>query len=119
MPSRDARWPGRRWTAVAEAGRSVDDADLPGLIEEVFGADVAVVALGAGFDGLAASSDDAKLIVLGTSQVPAGSGSRSRTSWATCSRATTRASTSTGMSTTGRRRRTRARCGPTASRRPS
>ena len=56
---------------VAKAGRSVDDADLPGVTEDVFGADVAVVALDAGFDGLAASSDDAKLIVLGTSQVPA------------------------------------------------
>jgi Zn-dependent peptidase ImmA (M78 family)/transcriptional regulator with XRE-family HTH domain len=56
---------------VTEAGRPVDAADLPDLVEEVFGADVAVVALEAGFDGLAASSDDAKLIVLGTSQVPA------------------------------------------------
>ena len=56
---------------VAKAGRSVTDADLPGMAEDVFGADVAVVALAEGFDGLAASSDDAKLIVLGTSQVPA------------------------------------------------
>ena len=52
---------------VADAGRSVADADLPALIEDVFGADVAVVALDEGFDGLSASSDDAKLIVLGTS----------------------------------------------------
>jgi Zn-dependent peptidase ImmA (M78 family)/transcriptional regulator with XRE-family HTH domain len=61
------------WSAlvlVAKAGRSVDDADLLGVTEDVFGADVAVIALDAGFDGLAASSDDAKLIVLGTSQVP-------------------------------------------------
>jgi Zn-dependent peptidase ImmA (M78 family)/transcriptional regulator with XRE-family HTH domain len=56
---------------MSRAGRSVDDADLPGVTEEVFGADVAVVALDTGFDGLAASSNDAKLIVLGTSQVPA------------------------------------------------
>jgi Zn-dependent peptidase ImmA (M78 family)/transcriptional regulator with XRE-family HTH domain len=56
---------------VTKAGRSVDEADLPGVTEDVFGADVAVVALDAGFDGLAASSDEAKLIVLGTSQVPA------------------------------------------------
>ena len=56
---------------VTEASRSVGDADLPGMTEAVFGADVAVVVLDAGFDGLAASSDDAKLIVLGTSQVPA------------------------------------------------
>ena len=56
---------------VAEASRSVGDVDLPGMTEAVFGADVAVIVLDAGFDGLAASSDDAKLIVLGTSQVPA------------------------------------------------
>ena len=47
------------------------DADLPALVEQAFGADVAVVVLDEGFDGLAASSDEAKLIVLGTSQVPA------------------------------------------------
>ena len=41
------------------------------MTEDVFGADVAIVALDAGFDGLAASSDEAKLIVLGTSQIPA------------------------------------------------
>jgi Zn-dependent peptidase ImmA (M78 family)/transcriptional regulator with XRE-family HTH domain len=55
---------------VAKAGRSIDDVDLPAVTEEAFGADVAIVMLDAGFDGLAASSDDAKLIVLGTSQVP-------------------------------------------------
>jgi Zn-dependent peptidase ImmA (M78 family)/transcriptional regulator with XRE-family HTH domain len=62
-----------RWalSLVTEAGRSVGDTDLPSVVEEVFGADVAVVALDAGFDGLAASSEDAKLIVLGTSQIPA------------------------------------------------
>ena len=41
------------------------------MTEDVFGADVAVIALDEGFDGLAASSDEAKLIVLATSQVPA------------------------------------------------
>ena len=56
---------------VAEAGLSLTDAALPALVEQAFGADVAVVALDEGFDGLAASSDEAKLIVLGTSQVPA------------------------------------------------
>lgn len=56
---------------VAAEGLSVATDDLPELVEEVFGADVAVVALDDGFDGLAASSDTAKLIVLGTSQVPA------------------------------------------------
>ena len=56
---------------VAEAGLSLTGASLPALVEKAFGADVAVVALDEGFDGLAASSDEAKLIVLGTSQVPA------------------------------------------------
>jgi Zn-dependent peptidase ImmA (M78 family)/transcriptional regulator with XRE-family HTH domain len=56
---------------VAKTGRSVDDPDLPDLTEKVFGADVAVVALNAGFDGLAASAVDAKLIVLSTSGIPA------------------------------------------------
>ncbi|MGO9298197.1 MAG: ImmA/IrrE family metallo-endopeptidase [Streptosporangiaceae bacterium] len=56
---------------VTSAGLSVVDEDLPTLIEKAFGADVAVVALDDGFDGLAASSDEAKLIVLGTSQIPA------------------------------------------------
>ena len=70
-PSRAGRWPGRRWPKSAAAGPSVGEADLPALVEAVFGADVAIVALDAGFDGLAASSEDAKLIVLATSQVPA------------------------------------------------
>jgi Zn-dependent peptidase ImmA (M78 family)/transcriptional regulator with XRE-family HTH domain len=56
---------------VTSAGLSVTDADLPALVEAAFGADVAVVVLDEGFDGLSASSDDAKLIVLGTSAVPA------------------------------------------------
>ena len=55
---------------VAEAGRSVTEADLPALVEDVFGTDVAVIELDDGFDGLAAASDDAKLIVLATSQMP-------------------------------------------------
>ena len=61
---------GRRSRAFSEAGRSVAEADLPALVEEVFGADVAVIELDEGFDGLAASSADAKLIVLATSRVP-------------------------------------------------
>ena len=56
---------------VTSAGLSVTDADLPALVETAFGADVAVVMLDEGFDGLSASSDDAKLIVLGASAVPA------------------------------------------------
>lgn len=55
---------------LSAAGLSVTDADLPALIEAAFGADVAVIALDDGFDGLAAASDDAKLIVLATSTVP-------------------------------------------------
>jgi Zn-dependent peptidase ImmA (M78 family) len=55
---------------VALADRSVAETDLPSLIEEVFGADVAVIELDEGFDGLKASSADAKLIILGTSRVP-------------------------------------------------
>jgi Zn-dependent peptidase ImmA (M78 family) len=56
---------------AAEKGLSPTGASLPALVEKAFGADVGVVALDEGFDGLAASSDEAKLIVLGTSQVPA------------------------------------------------
>jgi Zn-dependent peptidase ImmA (M78 family)/transcriptional regulator with XRE-family HTH domain len=55
---------------VAEAGRLVTEPRLAELVEDIFGADVAIVDLGAGFDGLAASSDAAKLIVLATSQIP-------------------------------------------------
>ena len=55
---------------LTEAGKSTSEARLAALVEDVFGADVAVVELGQGFDGLAASSDEAKLIVLATSQVP-------------------------------------------------
>jgi Zn-dependent peptidase ImmA (M78 family)/transcriptional regulator with XRE-family HTH domain len=56
---------------TASAGLSVTDADLSALVETAFGADVAVVRLDDGFDGLSASSEDAKLIVLGTSAIPA------------------------------------------------
>jgi Zn-dependent peptidase ImmA (M78 family)/transcriptional regulator with XRE-family HTH domain len=56
---------------LTEAGLSVVDADLPAVVEKTFGADVAVVTLDEGFDGLAASSDNTKLIVLATSRVPA------------------------------------------------
>lgn len=58
-------------TRVTEAGRSIATGNLVTLIEEVFGVDVAVVELGTGLDGLAASSEQVKLIVLATSQVPA------------------------------------------------
>jgi Zn-dependent peptidase ImmA (M78 family)/transcriptional regulator with XRE-family HTH domain len=56
---------------VGAAGHSVGTGSLLTLVERVFGADVAVVELGAGFDGMAASSEEVKLIVLATSHVPA------------------------------------------------
>jgi Zn-dependent peptidase ImmA (M78 family)/transcriptional regulator with XRE-family HTH domain len=56
---------------VREAGRLVTQADLPSLIEEAFGVDVAIIKLDDGFDGLAASSAGANVVVLATSRVPA------------------------------------------------
>jgi Zn-dependent peptidase ImmA (M78 family) len=56
---------------TAAAGLSVTGPDLPALVEMAFGADVAVVMLDEGFDGLSAASHDAKLIVLGASAIPA------------------------------------------------
>lgn len=57
--------------AIVATGRRADEADLAGLIEDVFGADVAVTELGADFDGLAVSSDDVKLVLAATSTLPA------------------------------------------------
>jgi len=56
---------------VGQAGCSVAIGNLTVLIEELFGVDVAVVELGTGFDGLAASSEGVKLILLATSHIPA------------------------------------------------
>jgi Zn-dependent peptidase ImmA (M78 family) len=56
---------------VTESGHSISASNLITLVEKVFGVDVAVVELGTGFDGLAASSEDVKLVVLAASQVPA------------------------------------------------
>jgi Zn-dependent peptidase ImmA (M78 family)/transcriptional regulator with XRE-family HTH domain len=56
---------------VEQFGGTVEQGNLVELVEAVFGADVAVVDLGSGFDGLATSSEEVKLIVLATSQVPA------------------------------------------------
>ncbi|HUR01953.1 MAG TPA: XRE family transcriptional regulator [Nonomuraea sp.] len=56
---------------VTRAGRSIERENLISLVEDVFGVDVAVVELGTGFDGLAASSDEVKLVVLAASHVPA------------------------------------------------
>ncbi|WP_308816392.1 helix-turn-helix domain-containing protein [Pseudonocardia alni] len=60
--------------ALMQADRfdgQLEPGDLPHLVETVFGADVAIRDLGGGFDGLAISSDQVKLIVLAASQVPA------------------------------------------------
>lgn len=56
---------------MEEAGHSIVGGDLVRLTEEVFGVDIAIIELGTGFDGLAAASEDAKLIVLATSHIPA------------------------------------------------
>ena len=46
------------------------DADLASNIEQVFGADVAIITLGHGIDGLAVSTAEAKIIVLAASTIP-------------------------------------------------
>ena len=56
---------------VEAAGRSVLEEDLPRLIEDVFGIDVAVEDLGEQFDGLAAHRPDAALILANACKVPA------------------------------------------------
>ncbi len=56
---------------LAESGRSATEADLAGAVETAFGTDVAITELADGFDGLATSSPAAKLIVLGTTAIPA------------------------------------------------
>jgi Zn-dependent peptidase ImmA (M78 family)/transcriptional regulator with XRE-family HTH domain len=48
-----------------------DTRDLAGLVESVFGVDVAVVDLPAGFDGLTWADENVQLILVGTSQLPA------------------------------------------------
>lgn len=55
---------------VASADHALIQPDLAAVVETVFGADVGVVELTAGFDGLAVSSDAVKLIVLAASPVP-------------------------------------------------
>lgn len=55
--------------ALTHVGGEVTD--LVAAIETAFGIDVAITALGVGFDGLATSSDTVKLIVLATTTVPA------------------------------------------------
>lgn len=55
---------------VSGHGRAAADRDLAGVIEAAFGADVAIADLGTGFDGLAVSSAEVKLILAATTQVP-------------------------------------------------
>lgn len=55
---------------ITELGLKITTPDLPRLIERAFGADVVVAHLGADFDGLAASAEAAKLILVGQSRVP-------------------------------------------------
>ncbi|MBT0774286.1 ImmA/IrrE family metallo-endopeptidase [Kineosporia sp. J2-2] len=56
---------------ITEVGRSVSEPELAEVVEAAFGVDVTVCALGQDFDGLSVSSDEAKLILVGTSQMPA------------------------------------------------
>ena len=56
---------------VHEAGYDGTEADLATVVEEAFGADVAVTASGPGFDGLSVSSGDVTLILLTTTTMPA------------------------------------------------
>lgn len=55
---------------LTDRGASVVGAELPELIETHFGVDVAVTELGVDFDGLAASSEDARLILLSPTGSP-------------------------------------------------
>ncbi|WP_331452051.1 helix-turn-helix domain-containing protein [Streptomyces sp. SS162] len=56
---------------VARRGHSITKGSLAELIEEIFGADVAVAQLGDGFDGLAATTQGTKLILLAATSNPA------------------------------------------------
>lgn len=55
---------------VTDAGASATTPDLAQVVESVFGADVAIADLGPGFDGLAVSSDEVKLMVVARSNLP-------------------------------------------------
>ncbi|MEI2778032.1 MAG: XRE family transcriptional regulator [Tetrasphaera sp.] len=56
---------------VSEAGLDVGGRDLAGVIEAAFGADVCLAPLGEGFDGLAVSSQDGKLILAAITPIAA------------------------------------------------
>ena len=49
---------------VRDAGRDVAELDLPAVVEDVFGVDVAVHDVGPGIDGLAVSATDVRLLVV-------------------------------------------------------
>jgi len=55
---------------LAALGLDVVTPDLPQLVESAFGVDVALAALGEGFDGLAAATPEAKIIVVAVTPVP-------------------------------------------------
>lgn len=56
---------------VQAAGADTTERYLVDIVEQVFGIDVGLVDLPAGFDGLAWRDDEVRLILLGTSQTPA------------------------------------------------
>ena len=62
---------GRQLARAAGERLPAPGSDLAAAVEGAFGVDVAVTDLGAGFDGLAASSPAVRLIVLGTTTLPA------------------------------------------------
>ena len=71
-PATSGRWvddavalAGAALERVREAGRCETEDDLPLLVEDVFGADVAVVDLDEDFDGLAVSTPGSEMILLG------------------------------------------------------
>lgn len=55
---------------LADHGIALIGTDLPSVIETAFGADVAIMDLGTGFDGLSVISDHARLILVSRSGVP-------------------------------------------------
>lgn len=55
---------------VTDAGLTVAKDGLFTVVEQVFGADVVVAPLGSGMDGIAASTPEAKMIVLAPTRVP-------------------------------------------------
>lgn len=76
-PLRSGRWDRdgellaeRALAALASAGCTPWDPDLAGVVESVFGVDVAVRPLGQQFDGLSVASDNCRLILLAPADAP-------------------------------------------------